>query len=79
MEQSSHSHRRYASRRKHKSKFRIKWFNRFKRFDEHGFVNPDYDKTNVVIGKAVLLLIVFAFVLFLILAYLESFPPEYVC
>jgi len=37
MEESIHrSPRRHG---KHRSKFRIRWFDRFKRFDEFGFVN----------------------------------------
>jgi len=77
MEQSYHgSGRAYSSRRKRKSKFRIKWFDRFKRFDEFGFVNPDYDTTNLAIGKTVFLLIVIVFVVLLAMAYFESYPRQ---
>lgn len=79
MEQSFHrSGRAFSKRRKRKSKFRIKWFDRFKRFDEFGFVNPDYDKTNLAIGKIAFLLIVIAFVVLLVMAYFESSPRQVV-
>lgn len=74
MEESIHrSPRRHG---KHRSKFRIRWFDRFKRFDEFGFVNPGYDKINLVMGKVVAALILIAFAVLLVLSFYESFPSQ---
>ena len=81
MEESIHSnHRRHGSHRehsahgkhrRHRSKFRIKWFDRFKRYDEFGFVNPEYDKINLVMGKLVAALILIALVVLLVSSFYE--------
>lgn len=77
MEQSSHrSGRAYMSQRKCKRKFRIKWFDRFKRFDEFGFVNPEYDRINLFFGKMTFVLIVIAFIVLLVMAYKENLPGQ---
>lgn len=77
MKQSSHrSGRAYSGRKKPKRKFRIKWFDRFKRFDEFGFVNPEYDKTNLVMGQITFWVVAVAFVVLLVMAYYESFPRQ---
>lgn len=74
MEESIHrSPRRHG---KHRSKFRIRWFDRFKRFDEFDFVNPGYDKINLVMGKVVAALILIAFTVLLVLSFYESFPSQ---
>lgn len=80
MEQSIHRNQRghnpRQGYREHRNRFRIKWFNRFKRFDEFGFVNPEYDKINLVMGKVVAVLILIAFIVLLVLCYNESFPSR---
>lgn len=77
MEQSSHrSGRAYLSQMKRKREFRIRWFDCFKRFDEFGFVNPEYDKINLFFGKITFVLIAIAFVVLLVMAYYESFPGQ---
>lgn len=77
MEQSSHRRgRTYSSPRRRKRKFRIKWLDRFKRFDEFGFINPEYDKINLFFGKITFVLIAVAFVVLLVMAYCEGFPRQ---
>lgn len=86
MEESIHSnyrghishreHSAHGKHRRHRSRFRIKWFDRFKRFDEFGFVNPEYDKINLVMGKLVAALILIALVVLLVLSFYESFPSR---
>lgn len=80
MEQSVHrsrgEHHTHRVHRKHRSRFRIKWFDRFKRFDEYGFVNPEYDKINLVMGKVAALLILIVFIVLLVLCFNESFPSQ---
>lgn len=61
---------------KHKKRTGIKWADRFKRFDEYGFVNPDYDKTHVAIGKIAFLVMAISLVVFLVMAYYESNPSQ---
>lgn len=80
MEQSIHRSRRehntHHGHRKHRNRFRIKWFDRFKRFDEFGFVNPEYDKINLFMGKVAAVLILIAFIVLLVLCYDESFSSQ---
>ncbi len=80
MKQSVHrsrgGHDTYRAHRKYRSRFRIKWFDRFKRFDEYGFVNPEYDKINLVMGKVAAALILMAFIVLLVLCFNESFPSQ---
>ena len=61
---------------KHQKRTGIKWFDSFKRFDEYGFVNPGYDKIHVAMGKTAFLLIAIALIVFLLMAYHESCPPQ---
>lgn len=80
MEQTTHrshtGHRAHSGHRRHKKRFRIKWFDRFKRFDEGGFVNPEYDKIQLAIGKFMMSLLAIALIVMLVLCYLESFPSN---
>jgi len=80
MEQSIHrnprGHNPHRGYGKHRSWFRIKWFNRFRRFDEYGFVNPKYDKINLVMGKVTAVLLLIAFIVLLILCFNETFPLQ---
>lgn len=69
-------HKSHGGHRRHKKRFKIKFFNRFRRFDEYGFVNPEYDKIRLAIGKFVMSLIAIAFIVLLLLCYLESFPSN---
>lgn len=69
-------HRSHGGHRRHRKRFRIKWFDRFRRFDEDGFINPEYDKIRLAIGKFVMSLIAVAFIVLLVLCYLESFPSN---
>lgn len=52
-------------------------FRKFRRYDEYGFINPDYDKVNVAIGTTVMVLIVIAFFALLVAAIVEAHTPEY--
>lgn len=80
MEQSVHrsrgEHHTHRAHRKHRNRFRFKWFDRFKRFDEFGFVNPEYDRINLVMGKVAAALILIAFIVLLVLCFNESFPSR---
>lgn len=49
-------------------------FRRFRRYDEYGFVNPDYDKTQMAIGVTVMILLVLLFIFFAGAALIESMP-----
>lgn len=69
-------HKSHGGHRRHRKRFRIKFFNRFRRFDEYGFINPEYDKIHLAIGKFVMSLIAIAFIVLLVLCYLESFPSN---
>lgn len=88
MEQSIHESRRghsthsthssHRTHRKHRSRFRIKWFDRFRRFDEYGFINPEYDKINLFMGKLTGVLILIAFIVLLVMCINESHPSQVV-
>lgn len=85
MEQSIHESRRghsthstHRTHRKHRSWFRIKWFDRFRRFDEYGFINPEYDKINLFMGKLTGVLILIAFIVLLVMCINESYPSQMV-
>lgn len=82
MEQSIHESRRghntHRTHRKHRSWFRIKWFDRFRRFDEFGFINPEYDKINLFMGKLTGVLILIAFIVLLVMCINESYPSQMV-
>lgn len=85
MEQSIHESRRghsthstHRTHRKHRSWFRIKWFDRFRRFDEYGFINPEYDKINLFMGKLTGVLILIAFIVLLVMCINESYPSQVV-
>lgn len=82
MEQSIHESRRghstHRTHRKHRSRFRIKWFDRFRRFDEYGFINPEYDKINLFMGKLTGVLILIAFIVLLVMCFNESHPSQVV-
>lgn len=68
--------RSFSGCEKHKKRAGIKWFDRFKRFDEYGFVNPDYDKTHATIGKIAFIVVAIAFIVLLVMAYHESYSSH---
>ena len=73
MEQSLDRHRQAGPTHiEHKRKNRIKWSNRFNRFNEDGFLNPDYDKANIVLGKIAFLLIITTFIVLLVMVCFED-------
>lgn len=49
-------------------------FKKFRRYDEYGFVNPDYDKTQTAVGFTVFILLVLLFIFFVGAAIVESMP-----
>lgn len=51
-------------------------FRKFRRYDEDGFINSDYDKIHLAIGSTVLVLIVLAFIFLLAGAFLEAMPRD---
>lgn len=75
-EQCSRSRKAYDDSRKYRRKTWTGWLCRFRRMDEYGFVNPAYDRTSMLIGTIVFGVLVTAFIVFMVLAYLESCPPE---
>lgn len=50
---------------------------KFRRYDEYGFINPDYDKVNVAIGTTVMVVMVIVFFVVLVAAIVEANTSEY--
>lgn len=77
MEQTIHrSHGAHRAHRKRRRRIRLPWLDRFRRFDEGGFVNPEYDKTQLAIGKFVLSLLLIALLVLIVMSYQESLPVQ---
>lgn len=49
-------------------------FRRFRRYDEYGFINQDYDKTQMAIGVTVFVLLVLLLIFLVGAAIVESMP-----